>query len=154
MSDGWKNDDAAIDGKTAFLRMIPARPEYTIARDCINGRPYATPRALQIDVNSGLSVHGVDLLLSEHSVEPADYYPTEYLIEFTASTVRQCEDWGVILEPEPDDEAYGKAHALVRHATPKPSKSKKEQIREAINRDCVWIREPDAPRLERETHDS
>lgn len=145
MTDAWQRDDSSIPSGESLLRRIPDRPEYFIHFDSITERPYATGKALQIDRDSGLSIHFERTLMSEHQVDRDAYYPSDYLIQFTPEVVRTMDDdpWGVVREPDPDDAFYGKAHGEVRNAAPRPSKSQREAVREAINRGCTWIRSPE-----------
>lgn len=143
VAEEWTPDDSAVPDDAPLLRMIRNRPKYVTHPDSITGRPYATGVALQIDDNSGLSVHEADLLEEHYSISRSAYFPDEFLLEFQPAVARAVDPaWGVVLDPDPDDPDHGAAHALVRGPSPKPSKSCKEALREAINRECLWHRSP------------
>lgn len=137
-------DDDAIPPEERVLRRVRRIPDCVIF-DLLTGEPEIKAGALKFD-DDGMSVHrdSCRAALGVPRSEICDW-DTHHAIEFAVATVRRGQG-GVVHEDDPGDTVLGKAHALVRTRSPRPSKSEKTAIRDQIIDNHVWVAEdPNCP---------
>lgn len=135
--NSWEFDDPTIVDGECLYRRIRRIPDQVL-EDKLTGTRELRSGAFQVDRRSGMSVY-LQQLLAPNDLCVGDLYTSdkEHLIMFEAVVPRRV-GWGVVAEEGDDAASRRKAHGLVRAMDPRPMRSERSKLREALIASYAW----------------
>jgi hypothetical protein len=142
--DEWVSDDSSVDKDEFIYRRVSKNDKGSFTLDRKSGTKCLGKGAFTLNPNdkadpAGCSVH-MDSLLRAHEIPTSKLadWDKQGVGRFQAVDVRRGEG-GVVLSPDEEDEALGKAHALLRTKTAGLPKAEWSDVRDAILEEAIYF---------------
>lgn len=133
----WVFDDPNIVDDEMLFRRVRRIPDQVL-EDPLTGNREPKFGAFKVDDDSGMSIY-LERFLASNDLGVRDLYTDgkEHLASFRVAATRGV-GWGVVVEEGNEAHPRRLAHGLVRAQNPRPTRTMKRELREALIASCSW----------------